>query len=455
MSLSSLLSIARSALLTHQLAQDVAGHNIANATTEGYTRQRLRLAAAVPLATPIGQVGRGVTATGIERARDQFLDDRFREESGLSGQYGTLKDLLGQVEGVFPEPSDSGLGSTIDDFLSAWSNVANAPTDQTARSLLQQSATALAQSFQDRDNRLSEITNQAGDRLRDMVSTINGLGRQIADLNTRILAGNSGLGTPDLADQRDHLIDQLSQLVAVRVVPHADGTVGVVAGDVLLVDHSTTTALEIKQLSAGGLGVGVVGSSAAFNMGAGQFKAIADLTQKTLPDIQRQLDGLAKAIVTEVNALHRSGTGLNGAKNVDFFDPTGLTARTMALSSAVTLSTDNIAAGTSGGAGDGSLALRIGQLRTTGVASYGGQTLAQGYTTMVSAIGVQTRDATQRAAAQDTLVEQIRSQRASVTDVSIDEELTSMITNQHAFTAASRLVTVADQMIQDVIAMVR
>ncbi|MFN8648271.1 MAG: flagellar basal body protein, partial [Gemmatimonadales bacterium] len=82
MSLTSLLSIARSALLTQQKAIDTTGHNIANASTDGYTRQRLRLGAADPLVTPIGQLGRGVVAEGIDRIRDQFLDVSYRKENG-------------------------------------------------------------------------------------------------------------------------------------------------------------------------------------------------------------------------------------------------------------------------------------------------------------------------------------------------------------------------------------
>src|SRR5690242_11232615 len=106
MSLTSLLSIARSALLTQQRAIDVTGHNVANAQTPGYTRQRLALQAETPLNTGFGQVGRGVTAAGIQRLRDGFLDESYRRENGDLGKFSTMKDLLGQVDALFSEPTD-------------------------------------------------------------------------------------------------------------------------------------------------------------------------------------------------------------------------------------------------------------------------------------------------------------------------------------------------------------
>jgi flagellar hook-associated protein 1 FlgK len=162
-----------------------------------------------------------------------------------------------------------------------------------------------------------------------------------------------------------------------------------------------------------------------------------------------------RSIVTEVNAIHRGGRTLTGGTGVDFFDPAGVTLDSVALSQAVTLSTDNIAAGRSGAAGDNSNALAIAALRTTGVASLGGQTLGGGYQQLVSELGVSLQDATSRHEAQSVIASNADAQRQSVSGVSVDEELTTLIGQQNAYSAAARLVTVADDMIKDVIGMVR
>ncbi len=456
MSLTSLLSIARTALLTQQKAIDVTGHNIANASTEGYSRQRLILEPATPLQTPIGQIGRGVTASGVERLRDQFLDASYRKENGDLGKYNTSKDLLGQIEGIFGEPSDTGLSNGIDQLFSAFGDLANDPTSKTARSLVAQAGTSLAQSFQDVDRRLTDANNDVTARMRGAVADVNQLVSQIADLNTRIQAGTAGnREAPDIKDQRDKLVDQLSGIVGVRVLQRTDGTIGVAAGDALLVDGGSFSTLDVRDNGSGKFSVGMTGTTGTINLQSGSLASLAELSASTIPALRGKLDALVKGIVTEVNALHRTGTGIAGSTGIDFFNPTSLTAASMQLSSAVTLSTDNIAAGKTGAAGDNANALALAALRTTGVVSFGGATIGEAFQGLMSDLGVTVRDAASKQTAQDIVVSHADTLRQSVSGVSIDEELTALIGQQNAYKAAARLVTVADDMVQAVIAMVR
>jgi flagellar hook-associated protein 1 FlgK len=157
-------------------------------------------------------------------------------------------------------------------------------------------------------------------------------------------------------------------------------------------------------------------------------------------------------VVTAVNTLHRSGFNLAGATNVDFFDPAGTTAGSIGLSAAVQASLNNIsAAGAAASPGDGSIALQIAQLRDTTVAGLGGVSPGDYYRNLVSSIGAQTQNATQGATAQETLVSNLESQRSADSGVSIDEELTNLITEQHAYAAAARLISTADQMLQELL----
>lgn len=456
MSLTSLLSIARSALLTHQKAVDTTGHNIANASTPGYTRQRLSLTAEVPLQTPIGQVGRGVTAEGIERLRDNFLDTNYRRENGELGRFTTLKDTLGQVEDIFGEPSSTGLGTGIDSFLAAFGDLANDPSGSTPRTLVRQSAQNLVQQFRQTDQRLQTIGADVRDKMIGQVNQVNQLAQQIADLNIAIRAGNSGLKeSPDLKDKRDVLIDQLSGIAGVRVIERADGTVGIAAGDALLVDGGSVGPLSVRDAGQGRLEVSVAGSSLPISLKSGSLAGLIELGSTTLPAVRDKLNSLVQSIVTEVNAVHRNGRGLTGGTNIDFFDPQGLTLDTVNLSAAIRNSIDNIAAGVSGAAGDNTNALAIAALRTSGVASLNGQTLSGGYQQLVSELAVSLNDLSSRTEAQITIASNADAQRQSVSGVSVDEELTALITQQNAYAAAARLVTVADDMIKDVIGMVR
>ena len=219
MSLTSLLSIARTALLAHQKAVDVTGHNIANANTEGFSRQRLVLEPQPPIQTPIGQLGRGVAAVGVERIRDEFLDASYRRENADLGRFTTLRDLLGRLESIFGEPSDSRLAVGIDQFLSAFGDLANDPTGGAPRVLVVQAAQYLRQQFRDAERRVGDVGQEVVARMQEAVSEINAIARQVADFNIRIQSRATGFrDAPDLKDQRDQLLDRLSSLMSVRVI---------------------------------------------------------------------------------------------------------------------------------------------------------------------------------------------------------------------------------------------
>lgn len=455
MGLTSLLSIARSALLTQQRAIDITGHNIANAQTPGYTRQRLALQAEIPLQTGWGQVGRGVTSGGIERLRDDFLDGNYRRENGDLGKFNTLRDLLGQVDALFAEPTDVGIANGIDHLFSTFGDLANDPTGQTPRTLVRQAAENLAGRFQEADARLSSMSGEVRVRLDDAVSTINNITRQIADLNTRIRSAGAGLReSPDLKDKRDTLVDQLSGLLGVRTLDREDGTIGVLAGDVLLVDGAQVSDLEVRDGENGAVTVGVVNVPNSVNLSTGSVAGLVELASKTIPGMRSQLNSLVAGIVQEFNAIHSAGRTTNGVTGVSFFAPDGVTANTIRVSDEVKASLGNIVAGTTGAPGDNATALAIAALRTTGVASFNGDTIGGAFQKLVSSLAVTVQDASSKSEAQDTLVAHAEAARQSVMGVSIDEELTTLISQQSAFAAAARLVTVADEMIQDVLNMV-
>jgi flagellar hook-associated protein 1 len=227
-----------------------------------------------------------------------------------------------------------------------------------------------------------------------------------------------------------------------------------VAGGALLVDGAQHGELEVQELAAGGYGVASKASHALVSLSSGSLKGLSDLSASTLPGIQKQLDQFAAAVVTEVNAVHRGGTTTGGASGTDFFNPVGTTASSIALALPIQQSPANIAAGATGAPGDGSIALKLAQLRTTAVQSTGGQTLGEFYGGVVTTIGTLTQAAQQGSTSQDALVANVQAQRSSATEVSIDEEMVSLIKGQQAFAAASKIVNAADEMMQSILDMV-
>lgn len=454
MSLASILSIARSALLTHQKAIGVVSHNLANVATEGYSRQRLDLRAAVPLRLPGGQyIGRGVDGSTIERVRSRFLDQAYRTEFSRQSAFDATGETLRRIESAMGELGETGVSAGLDEFLNAWGELAGDPSSPAARSLVRQSGAALAGRLNDLDARLAAERDDAYARLQNGVTTANQILQELADLNRQLVAAGPTGSAPDVADRRDLLLDRLSQFGDVRALPQPDGSVNVILGDVLVADAAFAVTLEVMP-EGSGLGVGLAGAAGPFRARSGEFQALADLTQRTLPGLTQQLDDFVAALVTEVNARHAGGTTNGGATGVDFFDASGATASTIRLDAAITASLDSVVTGTTAAAGDNAVARGLAALRTAGVASLGGRSLVAGYGQIVSDLGIAVRGAVNGAEAQATLASNLAAQRSAVSGVSTDEELVQLMQAQQAFGAAAKVVTTADEMMQTILQMV-
>ena len=485
MSLTSLLSVAQGALLAHERAVGIIGHNIANAETPGYTRQRPRLGAATPQNSPVGQLGRGVDLLGIDRARSGFLDGSWRREAGLGTRYQTLAQTLGQVSGVLGEPSDSGLGASLDSLIDGFHTLASNPTDPTAKAVVFSQVQALTDQFHSIDGRLDGIAANIGVELNQVVGDANSLVGELNSLNSQLR--RAGGKAPDLLDRRDLVLDQLSQQLDVHIIERGQGTVDVLVGGLQLVSSFggtqplSTSGTGPYQLQLGNppipiaaTGGKIAGLQDAFtalgSRGSGSVRATG---------LRGKLDDLALGLVSAINEIH-SGYDpttkplqptLTPAPTplrtiVPLFDPAGVTAGSIRLNPAVAADPSQLATGWSTAAGDNSIALRLGELRSlavpipgaTGatstspvVAAGSSAVLSDFYTGAVGALGITTRDAETRTTSQDVLVAHLGAQRQEASGVSIDEELVRLIEHQQAYSAAARLVQVADEMLKELV----
>jgi flagellar hook-associated protein 1 FlgK len=451
MSLISFLSIARSALLAHQRAMDVTAHNVANAQTPGYSRQRSNLVAADPLRGVDGMIGRGVTDAGLTRARDRFLDAVYRRQSGSLSQSGTTFSFLSRIESSLSEPSDTSITAALDGLFNSFSDLANDPPNPVQRGLVRDAATRLVDQLHRVASDLDQASRDATDQLHTEVDEVNRLTRQIGELNAAILAGGGSThSAPDLEDRRDQLLDQLSARMSIRVLERPDGTMSVLAGGVLLVEGKNS-----QDLSIGAAGSTTLTLPIRPRAGRrGSVGSLIDLVNTRLPGIRSNLDMMAKSLVAEVNAIHQTGFTLTGATGRNFFDPAAITAGSIRLDPAIAASTDAIAAGRTTAPGDGGVALTLGSLASTGVASLGGRSMRSYLYGITADVGSAVRNAGDDADAQQVLVDRVDQQRASVSGVSVDEEMAILIGQQQAYSAAAHLIQVAQDMMDDVLQMV-
>ncbi|MEX0912422.1 MAG: flagellar hook-associated protein FlgK [Gemmatimonadota bacterium] len=461
-SIGGILNIARSAIHAHQTAVRVSSQNISNAQTEGYSRQRVQFVDSTPDITPIGRLGTGVRIHDISRVRDTLLDISYRREAGRSASFDLRQDLLGRVEQVLGEPSETGLDSAMDAFFSSWSDVSNNPTDDTARLLVVQRGEQVAAKLQGFTARLDELVQNTRQRLTTSVQEINRLTEQVASINGLIVQEEAGGTTAsDLRDQRDRLVDSLSSLASVRVVERENGKIAVMVENATVVDGA-----EWKELTATGEPPEVSLGSMTLRM-AEEGSAIGELVamlQDRIPAVQQRLDDLAEGLVIQTNALHNAGFLPDGTPGTDFFDPAATTARDIE----VVATAATVAASDAAGEPDNNrIALAMAAMRSSPARNeiaqgiwtvaeadvLGGLSASEHYRATVADLAVETRVAKDSADVYETLSSQLELRRQSVSGVSTDEELIRVMQHQQAYTAAARLVTVVDEMVQTILDM--
>lgn len=468
--MANILSTARMAIFAHQTAMQVTSHNIANAETPGYSRQRAQLTEATPQVMPFGNLGTGVRITDVAQIRDTLLDASFRRESANAAGFGLRRDLLGQLEGIFAEPGERGFATTLDAFWNAWSDLANTPTSSTAREVVKQRGEQVALSLNGFAARLDELTADTSARLGSSIRELNSLSATVAELNAQIVATEVGGRTAgDLRDQRNVAVDRIAQLAPVQVIERTNGSVSVALNGQNIVDGDASKTLTSLN-GPPNVRLAFSGSVQPLQEVGGQLGGMLQVLNADVPAARARLDELAAGIVDEVNARHRSGwspgaepvvppatapPGWAGSL-VDFFDPGARTASGIMLSTEVRASRDNIAAGrVYGGAGDNALALELSQLRDLAV-PMGASSLTLGthFRETVTGIGRDVQAADSSAAVYETLAAQTDTRRQSVSGVSTDEELIALMRHQQAYTAATRIVSAVDEMTQALLNMV-
>jgi flagellar hook-associated protein 1 FlgK len=462
MSIGSILNSARQGMRAQQTAVQVASNNIANAQTVGYSRQRVDLQAALPTRFSFGTVGTGVEITGISRSRDTLLDMAFRSDSQAASYASTRSSTLTQVQNVFNEPSDTGLSASLDAFWSAWSDLANDPTNTAAKSMVRQAGNTVASTLNRFASQLDQIDQFNREGMNADVNSANNIARSIADLNTRIISAETGNQTAnDLRDQRDVLLDKLSDLVGGQVVEHADGAVAYYVAGRMLIDHDDVKPMTMNDNYPPT--VTMPQNASPLSGIGGSLGARLEVSTTDVPLMLSKLDAIAAGLIQEVNAIHSGGTTYTGNPPVagvagNFFDATTpATARAIRLDATMTNGSAVAAAGPGNpGPGNNAIAAALTALRSNAVSltdSTGTTTATFGdfFNETVGTIATSVKDASDEATVQQTLASNSETRRQAVSGVSTDEELISVIEHQHAYQAAARLVTVVDEMMQTLV----
>lgn len=449
------LNTAYRGLTAAQQGMNVAGQNIANAATEGYTRQRVEQSS---LAAParglfsggLLQAGQGVSVNAIARLGNSFLDGGVRSTAAQAGYASVRSSAMQGIEGVLQEPGDNGISTALQGFWSAWQGAANQPDKSGPKGLLLNAANSvtdkISSGYKALDSQWSSVRGQA----QDAVTAVNAAAAQVASYNTTIRSTLAAGGSAnELIDARAKLTDQIAGLAGGTVREQADGTVDVLVGGNALVTGGSVRTLQLAgatKLSDAGTNAPRIewtnpSGTAALDGGelAGALSVLAPADKGgAIAQAAESYNAFAKELAKAVNDVHKSGVTGTGATNVDFFSTTGTGPAALSISGPTNI--DNVALKASmGGALDTSIADTISQLGT------GTGSPDKFWAAIVTNIGVQSRGAQQHESLTNAAQASALTGRASQASVSLDEENVSLLTNQHAYQAAARVMTAVDE----------
>ena len=222
----STFNVAKRGMNVQQKAIEVTSHNIANANTDGYSRQRVKIETTRPFGMPTmnnaaepGQLGTGAQISAVERVRDAFLDYQIRVETSTYGKYEARQKFLNEVESIFNEPSSTGLSTLIGKFYDSWHQLSKQAHSSNARTVVAQQSAALADELNHTYNQLVKLKANANDLTSATVFDVNSMISQINELNQQIVGVKVAGNMPnDLMDKRDLLLDQLSSKINIKIV---------------------------------------------------------------------------------------------------------------------------------------------------------------------------------------------------------------------------------------------
>jgi flagellar hook-associated protein 1 FlgK len=456
-----LLYIARNALVTQQKAIDITGNNIANVNTEGYSRQRLNMEQSTPVRDQNGTMSTGVRANQkIQRFYDEFINTQLNGENENLGRWEAQKTALEKIEVLFDEVSGFGLSSAMSDYWDAWQDLTNNPSGHVERTSLLSAGQYMSSTFNQLSINIAKAQDDIDTNIVNIVDDINQIASQIAELNRKITQVEvTGHNANDYRDERDLLVLNLSKLIDIDSFEDGDGNMTImVGGGKPLVERTFTW--DLSTVNNGGIEEvhWADSSGATFDItgriDSGELKGWIEARDVVINDYMTRLDDLAATMISEVNAIHSAGYGLDGSQN-DFF--TGTSAADMAVNSAIEADVDLIAAASSAAAlpGDNATAMAIFDLQNTLTMAGNGSTFDDFYIALVGDVGSDVHRADLNLDHQTTMISHLQNYREEVSGVSLDEEMVNLVKFQHAYNAAAKLITTTDEMMETIIGLKR
>ncbi len=331
--------ISKRGLSTHQQALHTLGHNVSNADNKAYARQRVQIATMDPLYEPAlnrakvaGQIGQGNLATHVERIRDFFIDEKISLTLTEKNYWSAREEYLREVEIIFGEPQGQTLRNQMDQFWSAWEELANFPDESAHRAVVKEKAIGFGNRIEDMFKKLTYLKEQANREVEIKTRELNQIAESIRVLNEKITKLEAlGDNPNDLYDKRDKLVEDLSSLVDISIGRSDEDEFMIFIGQQILVQGSKKNEIQLIGNAdyEGKLDLFWKHNGERVILKSGRLQGLIEVRDFILTEKISELDSLAINLMDTVNSIHRDGFGLNGKTNLDFFEKRNLSGNAL------------------------------------------------------------------------------------------------------------------------------
>lgn len=451
--LNSALALAQQALMANQTALNITSNNVANQNTAGYTREVATWTENDSVTIGNLTLGMGASVGAAASQRDRVLEQRLQQQIQVQSQSQTLEDALNQVQNIFALSSSSGsastttLGSALNNFYNALSSLTGNPSDSATRQKVISAASNLVGAFNTPANQMAGVSADLDKQVSGYVDTVNGLLSTIATLNQKISSTSPNADAGVLEDQRQQAIAQLSQYVGLDQITNENNqiTLTTTNGAVLV---SGAQAYSMGKTTVGGethILAGIPATDVTSGLTGGAIGGALQARDQMLPQYQSSLDELAFDVATQVNQTNALGLDGNGNPGGNIFQLPATASGAAALIGMATTDPQAIAAAAvgEGSTGTGNAQLLAGLSSSASVA---GTTPLEFLTSLLGQIGNASASAASDNTTQQATLSQLKSQRNSLSAVSLDEEAANLTQYQRAYEAAAKLFSITDEM---------
>ena len=447
------LQIGSSAVDAARAGIELCSHNIANSNTQGFHRRQIRLSPVDP--PPV--LGGGVRVEGETRVVDALLDRQVTSGTADQGWADTRETLLLQVQQASASIGDSGLSATLSGLFNAFSALSASPADTTTREKVLDAAGQVVDAFHGASAGLKAVADGIEKDIAPALAEVNQKAGQVAELNAKIAASEAnGQEASDLRDQRDVLVGDLARIAGAQTITDGSGQTTVLVGGLTLVQGNHAAQLQAQPDAALGgtsriaLVDGATSLDVTARLQSGELGGRLQVRDQVVPGVQAQLDQLAYDLATTVNTQHQAGYGLDGTQTTFFAAPAGVpgAAAGLALRSGIT-AREVAAASSPGLPGNSDNAIALAGLANGKNAGGGTTTFGGQAATIVGDVGTQVAEGQRESSLRQDQLTHLQSLQGSEESVSLDEEMTQLLTYQRSYQASAHVLQVVDGLLDN------